>query len=124
MQVAAHTVGADHHDGAHAVARRLQDFCFADALAGFCTLGFGLGLNLLLIAFSTVAQLPSSAEKRSPLAAIGQFARFHEAPWRPSSRRRDCRKAFEKALHSGETEDGSSSYRGVELLDIGCIRAV
>ncbi|MNL55002.1 hypothetical protein D3C87_1783800 [compost metagenome] len=34
MQMAAHAEGADHHDGAHAVARCLQHVGLADRLAG------------------------------------------------------------------------------------------
>ena len=60
------------------------------------------------IAFSTVAQLPSSAETISPLAWIGQFGRSQEAPAAffsasPLSSFRDLK----NVCHSGSTEFGS-----------------
>ncbi|MNY29316.1 hypothetical protein D3C86_1633500 [compost metagenome] len=64
------------------------------------------------MAFSTVAQLPSSADTSSPLAGIGQLARFQEAPlaaFFTSSGLSD--NALKKLCHSGDTEEGSSSYR-------------
>ena len=59
-------------------------------------------------AFSSVAQLPSSAETISPLAGIGQFGLVQDAPAAFfSTRALSSPKPRKKFCHSGSTEDGS-----------------
>jgi hypothetical protein len=61
--------------------------------------------------FSTTPQLPSSAETSSPFAAIGQLARFHEAPLAAFTMSEGwSSRALKKACHSSPTEAGSASY--------------
>ena len=76
MEMAAHAEGADQHDRAHAVARRLLELASETARPS----GLGSALILSPTAFSTWPQLPSRAEITSPLAAIGQFGVFQVAP--------------------------------------------
>ena len=48
VQVAAHAVGADHHDGANRIARRLQDLFLAQARRAVGRLGLQLAGDVLL----------------------------------------------------------------------------
>ena len=63
MQVAAHAVGADHHDGAHGIARRLQHVDAVGRLARSFGLGLHLGLDDLL------DDAPVAVESRYEIAA-------------------------------------------------------
>ena len=63
VQVAAHAIGADHHDGANGIARRLQHVGCVGRLTG----GFGLGLDLGLDDLFDDA--PVAIERRDEIAA-------------------------------------------------------
>ena len=66
-------------------------------------------LILSLTAVSTAAQLPSRAETSSPLAGIGQFGRFQEAPRAFSATVAvSSFRLAKNSRHSGATEAGSS----------------
>ncbi len=69
MQVTAHAIGADHHDGANRIARCLQHFGFGHGLAGRSGGGFGLGLNLLFD--SLLDHAPVTIERIDEIAAFG-----------------------------------------------------
>ena len=91
MEVAAHAVGADQHQGADRVARRLEHVGGRNAgalVAGLVTaLACALAAILLPTAFSTSAQLPSRAEVRSSCGVSGQLARSQDGPWAFCGRR-------------------------------------
>src|SRR5690606_32540381 len=61
-QMAAHAVGANHHDGANRIARLLVDFGLTDLRAGFGGLLLYLALDMLL------DQRPVAVESRDELA--------------------------------------------------------
>ncbi|OWK18647.1 hypothetical protein AJ88_00180 [Mesorhizobium amorphae CCBAU 01583] len=106
VQMAAHAVGADHHDGAHRIARRLVHIGVGQRGA----LMTAFSLTFFSIAFSTRPQLPSSADTSSPLACSGQEGLAHEAPlaFLRTSPASSC-SAAKKSCHSGLTDSGSSS---------------
>lgn len=125
MQVAAHAVGADHHDGANAVTGRLQHFRFADGLACIGALGFSLRLDLFLNGLFdrgpvTVECGDQFAIRRDrpvgtlPGGALGRLLHIF----------RIIGQCLEEALPLRRHGRGILFVPGIELLDIGCIRAV
>ncbi|QTK80393.1 hypothetical protein AT6N2_C2847 [Agrobacterium tumefaciens] len=125
MQVAAHAVGADHHDGANAVTGRLQHFGFADGLAGVGALGLSLCLNLLFdglfdrgpIAVQCGNQVAICRDRpvgTLPGGALGRLLHIF----------RIIGQCLEEALPLRRHGRGILFVPGIELLDIGCIRAV
>jgi hypothetical protein len=123
MQVAAHAVGADHHDGAHRVARRLQHVGLDDGSVPVST-ATALSLTFFSISFSTMPQLPSSAETSSPLACSGQLGLDHEAPlaflrMSPASSFSAPKKSATPVDRFGVVEIG-----GVQLLDVVGVAAI
>ena len=111
VQMAAHAVGADHHQGPHAVAgRALRDRC-----SEMPPLGSALALIFSPIALLGVPQLPSSAETISPLASIGQFGAFQEAPRGDSARPRSGRRrGLEEGPPFGIDAAGSRLVAGLQ----------
>ena len=105
VEMAAHAVGADHHQGADRIARRLQD---ARRRVTATPSGRALALTLSPTLVSIGPQLPSSAATSSPFGASGQSAapstgraRSSRTSSASSSRR------SKKACHSASTAFGS-----------------
>ena len=125
VQMATHAVGADHHDGADAVTGRLKHFGRADGLAGIGALGLGFRLNLLLdglldrspVAIKRGYQVAVCRDRpvgALPGGALGCLLHVF----------RIIGQRLEEALPLRRHGRGILFVPGIELLDIGCIRAV
>ena len=125
VQVAAHAVGADHHDGANAVTGRLKHFGRADSLAGIGAFRLGFRLNLLL---DGLLDRGPGAVQRGYQVAIGRDRPVGALPGGALGRLlhvfRIVGQRLEEALPLRRHGRGILFVPGIELLDIGCIRAV
>ena len=113
VQMAAHAIGADHHQRAHRIASRALHVgrrCAIRGPAGQFRLGAAIGSAARFAPSVVLAQSPSSAEISSPLAATGQFGLRQCGPLAPvSTAARSSPSCAKKARHSGSTEFGSRS---------------
>ncbi len=71
MQMAAHAIGADHHQGMDGIARGADEIRIRKPGAPLAAAASDLPLSLSETTFSTAPQLPSSAEISSPLTCGG-----------------------------------------------------
>ena len=125
VQMAAHAIGADHHQRAHAVARR--------ALRSASSLGALVGCSRRRLARSLLAD---RLFRRRPIAVerVDQVALGRRRPVRPASTRRpapsfrrwrDRRRARRRTRASpASTEVGILLVLGLQRLDIGAVGAV
>ena len=122
VKMSAHPVGADQHQRAHRIARGLMHVGggeFARPRPAPWPRVF------LPTAFSTSAQLPSSAEVRSSRGVTGQLALPHEGPsafLRTSAGR--IFQAFEELLPLGVDRGGIVLVAGVDFVDVGGVCAL
>lgn len=125
MQVTAHAVCTDHHDGADGIARCLQDFSFRNRLSGRSGGRFCLGLNLLFddlfdhapIAVERVDELATFSDRpvlALPGGALGGLLHIG----------RIVGQRLEKGLPLVGNRRGILLVTRVKLLDIGRIRSV
>ena len=125
MQMAAHAIGADHHDGADRIAGRLVHVGGLRGDAGRHACASAFASTFFSMTFSTVPQSPSSAETSSPLAAIGQFGFFQEAPLAALITSSGCvLQRLEERLPLAGDRRRIALVARIELLDIAGIRSV
>ncbi len=123
VEMTAHAVGADQHQGADRIAGRLVDVGCRQLGAG--RLACALAAILSPTAFSTRAQLPSSAEVRSSRGVSGQLSRSQDGPSAFFATSAGCvLQALEELLPVGVDRGGVRLVAGVEIVDVGGVGAL
>ncbi|MCY1291181.1 hypothetical protein D9M70_403590 [compost metagenome] len=125
MQVATGAIGADHHDGADGIARRLKDICLAHGSAGGDGCFLSLRLDLLLddlfdrapIAVQRGDEFAVGRDRPVVLFPGGALGCLHHI-FRPVGER------LEEGLPFGRDGRRVRFIACLELLDIGGVGAV
>ena len=123
VKMAAHAVGADQHQRADRIARRLVDVGRSWRLSA--PLACALAAILAPTAFSTWAQLPSSAEVSSSRGVSGQLSRPQDGPsafFLTSAGL--VLQALEELLPLGVDRGRVLLVAGVEFVDVGGVGAL
>ena len=122
MQVPAHAIGADQHDGVNGIARRLQHVGLVD---GTEPLASAFALILSPTTFSTCAQLPSMRGHQIAVGGdrpVGLFPRC--APGALLDSLLVVLQCAEERLPLGIDRGGILLEARVEVLDVRCVRPI